>query len=41
MGVKLGGEAHRLSVFEKRLPRRIFGRKKEEVAGGRRQEKTA
>jgi hypothetical protein len=29
-------EEHRLRVFEKRMLRRIFGPKKEEMAGGRR-----
>jgi hypothetical protein len=37
MGVKLGlslREEHRLKMFEIRVLRRIFGRKKEGVAGG-------
>jgi len=31
--LKLRGK-HRLRVFEKRIPKRIFGPKREEVAGG-------
>jgi hypothetical protein len=37
MGVKLGltlRDERRLSVFENRVLRRIFGHKREEVAGG-------
>jgi hypothetical protein len=29
-------EAHRLGVFENRVPRRIFGQKRDEVTGERR-----
>jgi hypothetical protein len=40
MGVKLWSltlrEKCRLSVFENRVPRRIFGPKRDEVTGGRR-----
>jgi hypothetical protein len=38
MGAKLGlltlREEHRLGVFENRVPRRIFGLKRDEVMGG-------